>query len=395
LLKREREEMAKKITVLLVMILLASFMYMFAMPRASAASTTALYVDPSSVVDTALVVNSTFTIFVKLDNIPTTPGLAGIEFNLSWNPSILKGVSMQDIIFNNVTPPDQQDNIWKIKSTVAAGSVAYAYTFQDIEAATGGGYAPITGSHVVANITLKVVGVGKCPLHFYVSKLGDPAAGSIAHDTIDGFFDNVPPAPPASASPLSVDPIRISDPTLTIETNFTVNINIANASNLAGLEFKLGFNISVLKALKVNVGSFIGSATPDTVIDNILGFVKFNVSLSPTIGGDGAVAVVQFQVMADGVNKSPLHLHDVSLVNGDGQTVPSPTTDGSFSNIKIVLGDLNEDGIVDINDAIMASNTFGSKPGASNWNPAADLDEDGQIDIFDLIVFAMNFGNKA
>lgn len=99
--------------------------------------------------------------------------------------------------------------------------------------------------------------------------------------------------------------------------------------------------------------------------------------------------------MADGVNKSPLHLYDVTLINGDGQTVPSLTTDGSFSNLQIIPGDINEDGVVDINDAILASHAFGSTPSDPDWNPAADLNEDGQIDIFDLIILVMNFGQTA
>jgi hypothetical protein len=383
--------MARKITALSLAILLASFTYMFAMPHASA-TTTALYIDPPSVVNPALTLNSTFSVFVKVDNIPADPGLAGIEFNVTWNPSILNGVSMQDLIFSNVTPPDQQGNIWKIKSAVAANSVAYAYTFQDIDAAITGGYAPINGSYTVANITLKVVGTGKCSLHFYVSKLGDATAGSMTHDTTDGSFDNLPPASP---SPLSVDPPKISNSSLTTGTSFTVNVNITNASNLAKMEFKLGYNISALNAIAVSGGSLIGSATPATVIDNVLGFVKFNVSLLPTVDGGGTVAVIQFQVMADGVNKSPLHLYDVTLINGDGQTMSSPTTDGSFTNLKIVPGDINQDGIVDINDALLASHAYGSTPADPRWNPAADLNDDGQIDIFDLIILAMNFGRTA
>ena len=75
--------------------------------------------------------------------------------------------------------------------------------------------------------------------------------------------------------------------------------------------------------------------------------------------------------------------------------MPSPTTDGSFTNLKIVPGDINEDGAVDISDAILASHAFGSSPGDPHWNPTADLNEDGQIDIFDFIILVMNFGHTA
>lgn len=57
-----------------------------------------------------------------------------------------------------------------------------------------------------------------------------------------------------------------------------------------------------------------------------------------------------------------------------------------------VPGDINGDGVVDINDAILASKAFGSATGDPNYNPAADLDSDGVIDIFDMLILARNFG---
>jgi len=384
--------MSRKFSLLFLALLLLPIAFTITSSHVKAADPCTLYIDPPSIVDQTLVPNTTFNISVKVDNIPTDPGLAGLEFNVTWDPSLLNGVAMQEIMFHEVTPEANWDNIWQIKKVVANNSVSYAFTFQDIDAAINGGYAPISGSHTVANITLKVVGIGKCPLHFYVSKLGDPLAGSITHDTFDGAFDNLPP--PAMAS-LSVSPQKIQNSSLTTGTTFTVNINIADALNLAELEFKLSYNVSALTAITVGGGGFIGSATPAIVIDNTLGFVMFNVSLSPNADGSGTVAVIQFQVMADGVNKSPLHLYDVTLINGDGQTVPSLTTDGSFSNLQIIPGDINEDGVVDINDAILASHAFGSTPSDPDWNPAADLNEDGQIDIFDLIILVMNFGQTA
>ena len=42
--------------------------------------------------------------------------------------------------------------------------------------------------------------------------------------------------------------------------------------------------------------------------------------------------------------------------------MPFSTADGSFSNLKVIPGDLNHDGIVDISDAIEFANSFGSDP---------------------------------
>jgi hypothetical protein len=58
-----------------------------------------------------------------------------------------------------------------------------------------------------------------------------------------------------------------------------------------------------------------------------------------------------------------------------------------------IPGDLNDDGVVNINDAIIASAAFGSMTGDLNYNPLADINSDGKVDIFDMLLLAVNFGN--
>jgi hypothetical protein len=192
---------------------------------------------------------------------------------------------------------------------------------------------------------------------------------------------------------LYVDPAKIVNASLSSGSTFAINIGIINASGVAGLEFKLNFNSTALNAQSVARGSFVpGSVTPITQIDNATGFVKFNISLSTPLDGNGEIAVIQFQVMADNVKNSTLHISDVILVDNTNTALPFTTADGSFTNLKTLPGDLNEDGTVDISDAIMAANSFGTTEGDEDWNPAADIDENGEIDIFDLIFLAQNFG---
>jgi parallel beta-helix repeat protein len=57
-----------------------------------------------------------------------------------------------------------------------------------------------------------------------------------------------------------------------------------------------------------------------------------------------------------------------------------------------VLGDLNQDGIVNVLDAIQAASAFGSYPGQAKWNEQADINRDGVVNILDVIVLANNFG---
>jgi len=54
----------------------------------------------------------------------------------------------------------------------------------------------------------------------------------------------------------------------------------------------------------------------------------------------------------------------------------------TFETIK--LGDINEDGVVDIYDVTAVCIAYGSKEGDSNWYSKADLVKDGVIDVYDL-----------
>lgn len=61
-----------------------------------------------------------------------------------------------------------------------------------------------------------------------------------------------------------------------------------------------------------------------------------------------------------------------------------------------LLGDLNNDRIVDIYDVVTASIAFGSRQGDDNWNPIADIVEPhGEVDIFDVVTVTKNFGKTA
>jgi hypothetical protein len=328
--------MSTRLIAIFLTILLTSFICMVALPLGKAASGPVLYVYPSDIENVAMVPGTTFNVSVNVDNIPASPGLAGVEFNLTWDPTVLKGVSMQEILFHEVTAESDWGLIWTLSSSVTNGSVHYAYTWTSISTATADGYCPISGSYTVANITLKVVGTGECPLHFVVSKLGDPSSTPITHNTVDGFFSNVaaPPPPPApTPALLYVSPASVSNTSLTEGNNFTVGVNIINASGMSGLEFNLGFNASALNANSVVNGSFLpSSVTPITQINNTVGFVEFNVSLTTPLAGNGTVAVIQLQVEADNVSNSPLHLYDVALVNSTDQPLPFTTLDGSFTN---------------------------------------------------------------
>ena len=58
-----------------------------------------------------------------------------------------------------------------------------------------------------------------------------------------------------------------------------------------------------------------------------------------------------------------------------------------------LIGDVNEDGLVNVLDMILVSNALGSRPGDPNWNPNADLNRDGVINTLDLIIVSNHLGD--
>jgi len=335
--------MLKRFMAIVFVVLLTSLLCFVVIPYAHASSPITLYVSPSQVVNQALVPGTTFNVSINIENVPLSASLVGIQFNLTWDPTLLQGISMQEVVFHETVPSSDYSNIWTLTNIVANNSVAYAYTYVSITDAIAGGYAPISGNYTVANIALKVIGTGECMLHLAVSKLGDSSGSPIAHNTTDGFFSNLPPPPPAL---IYVDPSAISNVSLVPPDNFTVDVSIINASRVYGLEFQLSFNTSVLLANSITSGSFIpGSVTPSTLIDNTDGYVEFNVSLSSALDGSGALATISFQVQTLG--NTVLHLYGVQLVDSFGQALPYTTADGSFDNVLLAKFRVDPPSIID------------------------------------------------
>jgi hypothetical protein len=57
-----------------------------------------------------------------------------------------------------------------------------------------------------------------------------------------------------------------------------------------------------------------------------------------------------------------------------------------------LVGDVNEDGIVNVIDITLVSLAFGFFQGEPGYDPAADINVDGIVDMRDLALVAMNFG---
>jgi hypothetical protein len=347
--------MRKTINKKLLTVLAILFLGIFVMPPQTAiAQQTKLYVDPPEIIDEALVPDSTFTIDVKIENVPADPGAVGIEFHLYWDASILEGVSMVLPTGHFLEPPPEDvGNLWNLAHTVNPGNVYYAYTFLNINK----DYLPKSGDGTVATIELKVKSVGSCVLDLRDSIVGTPAGEELSHEVGDGYFENIPSGPVEPAK-LYVDPPEIVDPTLLPSESFPINVSIANATDVYSFEFKLGFDPNVLNATSVELGDFFPpSVVPLKEINNTVGYVLFSATLqSPETpkSGDGTLAVITFHV--EDLGASTLELFDTSLADETGEPLSHSTADGHFNNISMAKLYVDPPEIID--EALVPDSTF-------------------------------------
>jgi uncharacterized protein (DUF2141 family) len=65
----------------------------------------------------------------------------------------------------------------------------------------------------------------------------------------------------------------------------------------------------------------------------------------------------------------------------------------AIPRVHAIVGDVNGDGKVNMQDIMLVLDAFGSYPGHSRWNAACDLNGDGKVDMADLTIVLSSFGH--
>ena len=111
-------------------------------------------------------------------------------------------------------------------------------------------------------------------------------------------------------------------------------------------------------------------------------------SLSGESHGDGTLATLTFEVIA--VKGSTLTLSDVVLSDSAGVGSRPQVENGEVVEPPQVTGDVNGDGVVNIQDLVLVAGRLG-QTGQNN----ADMNGDGVVNIQDLVLVAGALGNTA
>jgi len=147
---------------------------------------------------------------------------------------------------------------------------------------------------------------------------------------------------------VTVDPASKVVPEAEIGTTFKVNVTIAYAASVEGVQFVLGWNSTILNATEMVLptGHFM---TPDgdtgnlwvlwLNVDNDAGTASYGVTFMNTTravelgyapkSGNGILATITFVSKTWG--KTTLHLYDVIVGDIDGESIPCVAIDGEVT----------------------------------------------------------------
>ena len=193
--------------------------------------------------------------------------------------------------------------------------------------------------------------------------------------------------PSTTNATMSVSPSPVPSPA--IGEQLTLSLKIADGENVAGYQATVAFDTSALRHVSSANGDYLpaGAFFVPPVVDGPLVTLAAT-SLAGESNGDGTLATLTFEVIA--VKASTVTLSEVVLSDSAGTGFRPHVENGQIVENPKLTGDINDDGVVNIQDLVLVAGQFGQ----SGQN-SADVNKDGVVNIQDLVLVAGAFGNTA
>ena len=172
---------------------------------------------------------------------------------------------------------------------------------------------------------------------------------------------------------------------------FTIDVTIKPNTSVAGAQFDLSFNASLMSTDSVTEGDILKQGGANTyfnpgTVDNTAGTINSvaGAITTPgvTVSSPGVFATIQMTAKTvDGT--SSLNLSNVIVGDINGTAVSTTVNNGSVI-IGAICGDLNRDGMVTAVDAVIALKIAAG--GSTSFDSAADVSGDGQVTSLDAFM---------
>ena len=178
---------------------------------------------------------------------------------------------------------------------------------------------------------------------------------------------------------------------------FTLDIRAENIFDMAGWQFDIAFDPTVLEAIDVSEGDFLKTDGGTTFfqggsIDNAAGKITgLSAARLSAEGLSGTGTLLQVRFKAKSAGETQLTLQNFQFGSVTGDSIPAGphqiriTVEG-----QLATGDVNRDGVVSILDLILVAQQLGRRVPAGS---PVDLNGDGVVSILDLILTARAIGS--
>lgn len=311
-------------------------------PNIFKTSDTTLLVNPPNVIHETLVLGKRFSINISVANVVD---LKGYQLELSFNTTMLDVVGVKFL-------PEENMPVQNCIVDDSAGVVWINATYEGDSITTDD---PVT----LTIVTFKMMAYGECSLHLYDTNLVNSSGNPISHDAVDGMVV------------IRFHDIAVINVSLSInETYFGRVVNVTVNARNKGNSVE-NFTVSIY-----HNDTLFGTYEVINLAPHSNTTITFSWNTSDVVAGYSYV------------------------IKTEASTIPheANTTNNIFvgGEIKIkIIGDVNGDNVVDINDLIAWDMAWGSIEGEVNWNPQADINGDGTVDNNDGILIVQNYHNTA
>ena len=180
---------------------------------------------------------------------------------------------------------------------------------------------------------------------------------------------------------------------------FTFDVRAESISDLAGWQFDIAFDPTVLEAVDVSEGDFLKTDGGSTFfqsgrIDNaagkITGLIAGRIS-EGGVSGSGSVLQVRFKAKSEG--ETELALQNFLFGSDTEESIPAGPLEIRITvEERLLTGDVNRDGVVNILDLIRVARQLGKRVPP---NSPVDINGDGVVNIFDLTLVAQGIGKTS
>ncbi len=180
--------------------------------------------------------------------------------------------------------------------------------------------------------------------------------------------------------------VSIADAFAATNSSIVHPIMVENVTNIAAGTITLTYDPKVINVLSVSSGD-LGAVI--TNIDNNAGSVSLSAFSTIAKNGDILFANILLKTVGSSNVTSPLALAVRTIVDQNGVSIPYLIRNGVFTISTAKNGDVNEDGIINIVDALfIAQSTVGLRAFTSTQSMVADVSRDGLVNIVDALFIA-------